>query len=67
MNEYIEEIESFIKKHNVLDEDAEFEVLMDGIAEKLTSHDVGLECVEPILKLMEKYPCMSFGSPGASA
>jgi hypothetical protein len=65
MNEYIEEIESFIKIHNVLVEDEEFETLMYGIAEKLTSHNVDLECVEPILKLMEKYPCLSFGSPGA--
>lgn len=65
MNEYIEKIESFIKTHNVVDEDAEFETLMYEVADELTANNMGLDCVEPILKLMEKYPCLSFGSPSA--
>jgi len=63
MKEYIEKIESFIKTHNV-DEDAEFETLMYEVTDELTADNIGLECVEPILGLMEKYPCLSFGSPG---
>ncbi len=57
MNDYIEKIESFIKTHNVVDGDAELETIMYEVTDELRANKLGLECVEPILKLMEKYPC----------
>lgn len=43
----------------------DFECVMEENIMKLEMQDVGIEAVEPLLQLMERYPLVDFGVPGA--
>lgn len=65
MEEHINKIEEFLTNNDWMKNESEFENIMYEIRDSLTSNGVGIEAVEPILELMERYPLVSFGSPGA--
>ncbi len=43
----------------------DFELVMEDNIMKLEIQNVGIEAVEPLLRLMERHPLVDFGMPGA--
>jgi len=66
MNKYIEPIEKWLQENEEwwLNE-PEFWLLQYDIVDKMKADNIGMESVPPILELMEKYPLVDFGTPGA--
>lgn len=64
---HIEKIDKVLENSYPEDEDLEFEIeiLSDNLTNRLKKDNIGLECVEPILKMMERHPTVGFGSPGS--
>ena len=66
MNKYIELIEKWLEENeDWLSNEPEFWLLQYDIVDKMKAENVGKESVQPILELMEKYPLVEFGTPGA--
>ena len=64
MKEYLKTIEVFLEKNYLNIEELEFINLQYNIVDKMDKDKVGFEAVESILKLMEKFPIVEFGTPG---
>lgn len=66
MNKYIEPIVKFLEENKQwwLNESA-FWLLQYDIVDKMKTENIGIESIQPILELMEKYPLVEFGTPGA--
>lgn len=67
MNKYIEPIDKWLeeKGKDWWSDESEFWVLQYDIVDKMKAEKIEKESVEPILQLMEKYPLVEFGTPGA--
>ena len=66
MNKYIEPIEKWFEENeDWLSNEPEFWLLQYDIVDKMKAENIGMESVLPILELMEKYPLVEFGTPGA--
>ncbi len=58
-------LEELIKKMEDSIESDDFERIEEECIEKIEESDLGLNAVEPLIKLMERYPLADFGVPGA--
>ena len=66
MNKYIEPIEKWLEENEEWwSNESEFWLLQYDIVDKMKAENIGMESVLPILELMEKYPLVEFGTPGA--
>ncbi len=43
----------------------DFECIEEECIEEIEESDLGLNAVEPLIKLMERHPSADFGAPGA--
>jgi len=58
-------LEELIKKMEDSIESDDFEQIEEECIEKIEESDLGFSAVEPLIKLMERYPLADFGVPGA--
>ncbi len=58
-------LEELIKKMEDSIESDDFERIEEECIGKIEESDLGLNAVEPLIKLMERYPLADFGVPGA--
>lgn len=58
-------LEELIKKMEDHIGSDDFEQIEEECIEKVEESDLGLQAVEPLIKLMERYPLADFGVPGA--
>ncbi len=64
MEEYLEGIVKYIKEDEFDDYNPEFICIQYEIVENMEANNIGIEAVQPILKLMEDNPLVEFGTPG---
>lgn len=66
MDKYLEPIIGFLENNKEWwTEEPEFWLLQYDIVDEMKEANLGIEAVQPILSLMEKYPLVEFGTPGA--
>ncbi|MDE6530617.1 MAG: hypothetical protein K2K96_07565 [Lachnospiraceae bacterium] len=58
-------LEELIKKMEDNIDSDDFEQIEEECIEKIEESDLGLNAVEPLIKLMERHPLADFGVPGA--
>ncbi len=58
-------LEEFIKKMEESIGSDDFERVEEECIEKIEESGFGFNAVEPLIKLMERYPLADFGAPGA--
>ena len=64
MDQYIETITNFLENNDWNLNESEFILLQYDIVDKMEADLVGIEAIQPILELMEKYSLVEFGTPG---
>lgn len=64
MDKHLQPIVDFLDNHDWSDYEAEFTLIQYDVVAIMEQYQIGLESVQPILELMEKYPLVEFGSPG---
>lgn len=64
MDKYTDPIINFLENNEWCAEEPEFICLQYEIVDKMEADNVGVEVVQPIIELMEKYPLTEFGTPG---
>ncbi|WP_413511689.1 hypothetical protein [Myroides odoratus] len=65
MEKYLQPIINFLDHPNWSDNEEEFALIQYDIVDIMEQNQMGMEAVQPIIELMEKYPLVEFGSPGA--
>jgi hypothetical protein len=66
MDKYIQPIKKWLEENEEWwSNEPEFWLLQYDIVDQMKAENVGKESVMPILELMEKFPLVEFGTPGA--
>lgn len=65
MEKHLQPIINFLAHPNWSDNEEEFALIQYDIVDIMEQNQMGIEAVQPIIELMEKYPLVEFGSPGA--
>lgn len=65
MKKYLQPIIDYIESDENKDYDADFACIQYDIVENMEADNIGKEAIEPIIQLMEQYPLIEFGTPGA--
>jgi|SRR5690554_286950 len=66
MDKYLEPIINFLENNSDWwTVESEFWLLQYEIVDRMKADNVGIESIQPILELMEKYPLVEFGTPGS--
>ncbi len=58
-------LEELIKRMEDHIDSDDFECIEEECIEEIEESDLGLNAVEPLIKLMERHPLADFGAPGA--
>ncbi len=64
MEKYFQPVVNFLDCHDWIDDEAEFALIQYDIVAIMEQNQMGMEAVQPIIDLMEKYPLVEFGCPG---
>ncbi|MCG8763504.1 hypothetical protein G1K46_12335 [Tenacibaculum finnmarkense] len=65
MDKYINPLKSYLEKNELSFDDVDFSCLQYDIVDEMEKDEVGFEITQDIFDLMEEYPLVEFGSPGA--
>lgn len=65
MEKYLKAVADFLENNDWSEEESEFAILQYDLVAEMEAAQIGVEAVQPVLELMQKYPLVEFGTPGA--